>query len=189
MKDQIKMIVFVVILGIVASAILVGTEAYTHDMIKNNESYALKSTILNAFEIPFTETDVNEVYDENIVPKVINDATYYYSKEGNVGFEISGKGLWGPIEGFLTLNEDLETIKGIQIIYNEETPGLGGIIAEAWYLEKFKGKVFDKAIIIKKNADSNSNNEVDAITGATSTSKAFELLLNENYQLKMEVLE
>lgn len=96
----------------------------------------------------------------------------------------------GPIRGFLTLEEDLETIKGIQIIYHEETPGLGGVVAEAWYLDMYKGKKkLDQGIIIKKDADASSDNEVDAITGATMTSNAFQLLINENYKLRKEVLE
>ena len=80
------------------------------------------------------------------------------------------------------------TIKGIQIIYHEETPGLGGVVAEQWYLDKYTGKKFDPAIMIMKNADMGKATEVDAITGATMTSNAFQLLLNENYQTKKEVL-
>lgn len=189
MKEQFKMIVFVVILGIVASAILVGTDIYTEDMIEKNVVYSLKSTILSAFEIDYTEENVIDVYKSAITEKKVGDDVFYYSSDGSVGFEVSGKGLWGPINGFLTLEEDLVTIKGIQIIYHEETPGLGGIVAEAWYLNKYKGKKIDKGIVIKKDADESSDNEVDAITGATMTSNAFELLLNENYELRKEVLE
>lgn len=189
MKDQIKMIVFVVLLGIIASAILVGTDGFTKQIIADNEDYSLKSTILNAFEISYTEADLFDVYQSEITEKDINDATYYFSSDGSVGFEVEGKGLWGPIRGFLTLEDDLETIKGIQILYHEETPGLGGVVSEDWYLEKYKGKKMDKGIVIKNDANPNSDNEVDAITGATMTSNAFELLLNENYQLRKEVLE
>lgn len=189
MKDQIKMIVFVVILGIVASAILVGTDSYTSGIIKNNEEYALKSTILDAFEIEYTEDNVVDVYNNAITEKDNGDGIFYYSDDGSVGFEVSGKGLWGPIRGFLTLEEDLITIKGIQIIYHEETPGLGGVVSEAWYLDKYKGKKLDKGIVIKKDANMALDNEVDAITGATMTSSAFELLLNENYELRKGVLK
>lgn len=189
MKDQIKMIVFVIILGVAASAILVGTDSYTKDMIKENAQYSLKSTILTAFEIDYDDNDLIEIYDKTITEKTVENNTFYYLEDGSVGFELDGKGLWGPIRGFITLEEDLITIRGLRIIYNEETPGLGGIIAEAWYLDKFKGKKMDSGIVIKKDADASSLNEVDAITGATRTSKAFEVLLNENYSLRKEVLE
>lgn len=188
MKEQIKLIAFVVILGIVAAAILVGTDGFTKEMISNNQEYALKSTILNAFEVPYTSEDVNGVYDDNITSEEIKDQTFYYSKDGNIGFKFEGKGLWGPIRGFMTLMPDFVTIKGIQILYNEETPGLGGVVAEQWYLDQYKGKKFDPSIIIKKDADKASTNEVDAITGATMTSTGFQLMLNESYKSSKEVL-
>lgn len=188
MKEQFKMIQFVVILGIVASAILIGSQGYTMDLIAENQEYTLKSTILSAFELDFTQDSVLEIYDESVREEVKDGTVLYYSEEGNVGFEINGKGLWGPIDGFMTLEPDMMTVKAIQIIYNEETPGLGGVIAEQWYLDKYKGKKFDPALVIKKGADMSSDTEIDSISGATMTSNAFELMLNENYQKQKEVL-
>ena len=189
MKEQIKMILFVVVLGIVAASIIVGSQNYTFDKIVDNKESKLKSTILEAFEIDSTEDTVTQVYNKSIREEVKGGTTFYYSEEGNIGFEIIGKGLWGPITGFMTLEPDLMTIKAIQIISNEETPGLGGVIAEQWYIDKYKGKKFDPEIVIKKGADMTSETEVDSITGATMTSNAFQLMLNENYQKQKEVLD
>lgn len=188
MKEQIKMIFFVVVLGIVAAAIMVGSQNYTSDRIAANKEYKLKSTILKAFEIDSTEDTLLQVYEKSIKEEVKGDSTFYYSEDGHIGFEIIGKGLWGPITGFMTLDSDLVTIKAIQIISNEETPGLGGVIAEQWYIDKYKGKKFDPEIVIKKGADMSSDTEIDSITGATMTSNAFQLMLNENYQKQKEVL-
>jgi len=189
MKEQIKMIIFVIVLGIVAASIIVGSQNYTFDKIVANKEYKLKSTILEAFEIDSTEDTVTQVYNNSIREEVKGGSTFYYSEEGNIGFEIIGKGLWGPITGFMTLEPDLMTIKAIQIISNEETPGLGGVIAEQWYIDKYKGKKFDPEIVIKKGADMTSDTEIDSITGATMTSNAFQLMLNENYQKQKEVLD
>lgn len=188
MKEQITMIVFVILLGIVAAGILVGTDGFTAQIISDNEAYALKSNILNAFELEFTDDSVDQVYDASITESTEGDYDFYYTEDGSVGFLFEGKGLWGPIRGFMTLTSDYETIKGIQVLYNEETPGLGGIIGEQWYLDTFKGKKFDPEIIVKKDADVTSISEVDAITGATSTSSAFQLIINENYQARKEAL-
>ncbi len=188
MKNQLTMILFVIILGSIAAGILVGTKSFTEARISDNQEYALKSTILNAFEIPFSESDVLEVYNKNITQKEEGGKTFFYSEDGNIGFEFEGKGLWGPIRGFITLEPDFVTIKGIQIIYHEETPGLGGVVSEQPYLNKYKGKKFDPEIIISNNADMTSDTEVDAITGATMTSNAFELMLNESYQESKEAV-
>jgi len=189
MKDQIKMIIFVFILGIVAASILVGSDTYTKPIIEEYQEYAFKKTILTSFEIEHTQENVLDIYSENIKAEEIDDITFYYSEAGNVGFEFEGKGLWGPIEGFMTLESDYVTIQGVQITYNEETPGLGGIIAEQWYLDKYKGKKFTPEILIKKDADMASDSEVDAITGATGTSDAFELILNQTYVERKGVLD
>jgi len=188
MKDQLKTIQFVVILGIVAAGILIGTQSFTMDRIEINKEYTLKSTILNAFEIDYTEDTLIQIYNDAVREEVQGESVLYFSEDGNVGFEIDGKGLWGPIRGFMTLSPDLVTIKAIQVISNEETPGLGGVIGEQWYINKFKGKKFEPSLVIKKGADMSSSTEVDSITGATMTSNLFQLMLNENYQKHMEVL-
>lgn len=189
MKDQIKMILFVFILGIVAAGILVGSDSYTKPIIEEYQEYSFKKTILTSFEIEHTEDSVLDIYQDNIIEEDVNAMTIYYTESGNVGFEFEGKGLWGPIEGFMTLEPDYVTIQGVQITYNEETPGLGGIIAEQWYLNKYKGKKFTPEILIKKDADMTLDNEVDAITGATGTSDAFQVILNQTYTDRKEVLD
>lgn len=189
MIEQVKMIVFVMILGVAAATILIGTESYTSTIIDKNQELSLKSTILDAFEIDYEETSIIDIYDDSIEVEEVEGYTFYKTSDGYVGYEFEGKGLWGPIEGFMALEKDLVTIKSIRVSYNEETPGLGGVVAEKWYLDKYRGKEFSPEIIIKKDADMTSVNEVDAITGATNTSIAFQLILNENYQTRKEVLQ
>jgi len=184
MIGQIKMIIFVVIMGIISAAILVGSDNFTKDIIHENEDLALKSSILDAFGIAYTEETVVDVYNESIRSEDKGETIIYYSEDGNVGYKFNGDGLWGPIRGFITLGPDRVSINGIQILYQEETPGLGGVVSEQGYLSKFKGKKLEPAIIVKKDADPSSEFEVDVITGATATSKAFELMLNESYQTR-----
>ena len=57
---------------------------------------------------------------------------------------VYGKGLWGPIYGFVALDTDLNTIKGISLDHDKETPGLGARITEAAIQERYVGKkIFD----------------------------------------------
>lgn len=189
MLEQIKMIIFVVILGVSAAAILLGTQSFTTPIIAENQELSLMSTILDAFEITYSENDIRETYGASIVEVEDSGYTFYKTSDGLLGYEFEGSGLWGPIEGFLALEPDMVTIKAISISYNEETPGLGGIVGEQWYLDKYRGKQFAPEILIKKDADMTKVTEVDAITGATNTSIAFQLLLNDNYQTRKEVLQ
>lgn len=90
---------------------------------------------------------------------------------------VYGMGLWGPIWGYVALNEDKQTLFGLTSIVNRKLTGLGAEIkdSKAWR-DKFRGKkVTDgKKIIlgVKKSSDKpNPEYEVDGITGATLTYK------------------
>jgi Na+-transporting NADH:ubiquinone oxidoreductase subunit C len=178
MKKYISMFLFVLILGIVASSILIGMDTLTADRIEANEEIDLRLTVLNVFEIPYDMSQVNEVYESEISIETIDGMDFYMAPSGEVGFHIEGSGVWGPIIGFMALDEEFETIKNVAILQQEETPGLGGVVAEEAYLAQFEGVKVIPNIEINQDSGPNKENEVDAITGATRTSKAFEEIIN-----------
>ena len=99
---------------------------------------------------------------------------------------VYGMGLWGPISGYIALNEDKTTVYGAYFNHESETAGLGAEIKDnvAWQ-EKFQGKkVFtsgdDKTIAlgVEKNV-TNPATQVDAVTGATLTSNGVRDMLHE----------
>ncbi|MFC2658553.1 MAG: NADH:ubiquinone reductase (Na(+)-transporting) subunit C [Segatella sp.] len=99
---------------------------------------------------------------------------------------IYGMGLWGPISGYIALNEDKATVYGAYFNHESETAGLGAEIKDnvAWQ-EKFQGKkVFtsgdDKTIAlgVEKNVTDPAT-QVDAVTGATLTSNGVRDMLHE----------
>ena len=97
---------------------------------------------------------------------------------------IYGAGLWGPVWGYIALMPDCYTIAGAFFDHESETPGLGAKIKdEPWFREKFVGKTVEwgeePAFRLEKNAEaSGAPNTVDAITGATMTSKGLNEALN-----------
>ncbi len=89
---------------------------------------------------------------------------------------IAGAGYQGPIQGMLAVQGDMNTIAGLAITQEVETPGLGGRIEEPAWLAQFPGtKIRDPSgqlrFNIQRGGGSNEY-EVDAITGATRTSNA-----------------
>lgn len=99
---------------------------------------------------------------------------------------VYGMGLWGPISGYIALNEDKVTVYGAYFNHESETAGLGAEIKDnvAWQ-EKFQGKkVFtsgdDKTIAlgVEKNVTDPAT-QVDAVTGATLTSNGVRDMLHE----------
>ncbi|MGO2340417.1 MAG: Na(+)-translocating NADH-quinone reductase subunit C [Psychrobacter sp.] len=88
---------------------------------------------------------------------------------------IQGYGLWGTIYGFLTLESDMNTIKGISFYEHKETPGLGARIEEPEWRAKWSGiesydENGDVATGVTK-AGNPKENWVDGISGATLTSR------------------
>ena len=86
---------------------------------------------------------------------------------------IQGYGLWGTIYGFLTLESDMNTIKGISFYEHKETPGLGARIEEPEWRAKWSGihsydENGDVATGVSK-AGTPRDNWVDGISGATLT--------------------
>lgn len=98
---------------------------------------------------------------------------------------VYGMGLWGPISGYISINEDCKTIYGAYFNHESETAGLGAEIKdnEDWQ-KSFKDKlIFDeegKNVILSVNKKvDNPKSQVDAITGATLTSDGVSLMLQD----------
>lgn len=108
-----------------------------------------------------------------------------------------GKGLWGPIWGYVALKEDLNTIYGAVYDHKGETPGLGAEIKEDWFGGAFVGKsIFTDgaftSVEVAKAGAATSENSVDAISGGTITSKGVEAMLYDclsSYQTYFEILK
>lgn len=101
-----------------------------------------------------------------------------------------GKGLWGPIWGFVSLKDDLNTILGATFNHAGETPGLGAEISESFFQEPFEGKkLYNEegelvSIEVKKGGSSPDDpHAVDGITGGTITSKGVEEMIARSMQV------
>ncbi len=98
---------------------------------------------------------------------------------------IEGIGMWGTLYGFLALDRDGRTIRGLTFYDQKETPGLGGEIANPRWQALWVGRqAFDtnwepKITVIKGNAGppAQDPHRVDAISGATITSNGVSRLV------------
>ncbi|MEI8115002.1 MAG: NADH:ubiquinone reductase (Na(+)-transporting) subunit C [Bacteroidia bacterium] len=98
---------------------------------------------------------------------------------------LRGKGLWGPIWGYISLQPDLNTVYGAIFDHQGETPGLGAEISTEWFQKPFFGKKifkdsteFVSVKVLKGGAKKDDPHAVDAISGGTITSKALEAMLD-----------
>ncbi len=99
---------------------------------------------------------------------------------------IYGKGLWSTMYGFLALDEDLTTVRGLTFYEHGETPGLGGEVDNPNWKARWPGKkVFDETghmllQVIKGNvdpADPSAPYQVDGLSGATLTTRGLDAMI------------
>lgn len=173
-----KIILFVLVMGTVSGALLVGINSFTDPLISKNEELKLKSAVLDALEIPYEKLTALDIFKDKVRVLSADKDKFFISGDGTAAFEFYGPGLWGPISGVASINPDLSTIRTIKILHQEETPGLGSRISEHSFLKQFRGKEFFPKLIFVPEGKAGARNEVDAITGATGSSKALEKLLN-----------
>lgn len=161
----------------------------TQQIVLNNKGEQVTGSV-TAFDIDLKkELDKVKTGKENeqLFPLFI------CNKEGKSFYiiPIRGKGLWGPIWGFISLESDMNTVYGVSFGHKSETPGLGAEIETQKFQQQFIGKqIFDESgkfvsvTVIKGGAKPKDMHGVDAISGATITSKGvtemFERTLN-NY--------
>ena len=88
---------------------------------------------------------------------------------------IVSKGLFSTMYGFIALGEDINTIKGFSYYEHGETAGLGGEVDNPkWKASWIGKKIYDedmnpKIDVVKRVSD--STHQVDALSGATITSR------------------
>jgi Na+-transporting NADH:ubiquinone oxidoreductase subunit C len=125
----------------------------------------------------------------------------YTAEDGSNKYIIPlrGRGLWGPIWGYVSFYDDYNTIYGAIFAHSKETPGLGAEINQSWFSEKFIDKtIFDEngnfvsVKVIKGGAKPGDIHGVDAVSGGTITSTAVQNMLKEclgNYEYYFQTIK
>lgn len=168
--------IFMFVLSAILTVILATLAQQTKPIVAKNQEISLKSKILYAFNIKNDgkEENILKIFDEKIKDtgeKFNDEPIFKYEENGDIkGYAIAvkGPGLWGAISGYIALDKDYKNILGIDFIKQSETPGLGGRIEEEFYKSQYRDVSIDKV-----------SEEVDAISGATQTSRFVSKLVKD----------
>ncbi len=158
------------------------------------DKYIVKAIIVNS-EGEVKSKDKSETFKVDLKKENKKDLAerrlpvFVFNKEG-VGekliIPVLGKGMWGPIWGFIAMESDRKTIFGAIFDHKAETPGLGAEISNADFLAPFTGKqIFNQAdkftsLKLVKGTASKNPHAFDAVSGGTVTSKGLEAMLQDN---------
>lgn len=218
---------YATIMVIIVAAVLASVAMALKPMQKKNVEIEKKQNILASVNIESTAETAEAIYAEKIVDEYVvtvtgekaeGDAfTTNLKKERAKDeadkllpvFEVKtdegikyvlplyGAGLWGPVWGYVSLSEDMNTIYGANFDHEGETPGLGAEISTTGFEAPFKGKkIFNESgklvsILVAKvgeNAPDGKNYQVDGISGGTITSKGLENMLKDDFTSYEEFL-
>jgi Na+-transporting NADH:ubiquinone oxidoreductase subunit C len=141
--------------------------------VENNYDHIKASASVEASSIVPKDQDIAILKRrENIAPIYV-----WYSDEEQlqkVVLPIRGYGLWGTLYGYISLDADLNTVKGIEYYDHKETPGLGGEVDNPVWKSDWNGKkIYDtsgEVILYVTKGPSSEDYEIDGISGATLTS-------------------
>lgn len=210
-----NMFLFAIIICLVCSVLLTFAATALKDRQDLNVKIDKQKNVLKSLGLYTAGADVSAVYSQAVKDMWIDangklisasqsdsDLPLYVNMKNGViesyALPVSGYGLWSTIYGFLAIEGDGKTVKGLAFYQHGETPGLGGEIEKDWFQNQFIGKSIVDAnntlvsvgVVKGKVVDTvpadKRNNFVDGISGATITSKGVDVFLKadlEKYEL------
>ena len=174
--------------GFVAGIIIIAIYLATFNTIKENKARELKAAVFKVLpgvtqmqKMRHIDGRLQKVTDE----ETDNEALYAgYDENGKfIGYAIqtSGPGFQDIIRLLYGYSPAKERVVGQEILESRETPGLGDkIYKDQVFVDNFKNLAVKPTIVVVKKGTRSADNEVDAITGVTISSKAVVRIINES---------
>jgi len=170
-------------------------ESTTENVADQYEKYIGNNVFIVNYEGERQEIEAQAAFNIDLSKEVrqpLSDRQYpvyeCHLDNGEVKFilPVRGKGLWGPIWGYIALDENKRTIYGATFDHQGETPGLGAEIANDSFQQQFKGKsIFNQEgelvsiNVVKGGVPDDAPHGVDAVSGGTITSQGLENMLED----------
>lgn len=174
MKENLKLGGILLLIAALAGLLLGWAHEITKEPIAKQEitakAEAMKEILPAASEFKLSDIKATDGIIE--INEGINSG-----KTVGYAIKVAPKGYAGAIELMVGISNEGK-VEGIKILSHNETPGLGAKAPQPKFSGQFKGKPLDKELQVVKRTPS-SPNEIEAITGATISSKAVTTGVNE----------
>jgi Na+-transporting NADH:ubiquinone oxidoreductase subunit C len=185
-------IIYSTIMVVVVAAVLAIAAMVLGPVQNANIERETKGALLASVGMTVPTAEIEKAYADNITEVSVDGPDgaklpLYESRANGKHLYIipvSGSGLWGPVWGYVAVEEDWDTISGVVFDHKGETPGLGAEISTPKFEDQFIGKRLFEAgelvgITVLKGSGASRGNDhaVDAISGGTITSRAVENMI------------
>lgn len=173
MNTVIKMLVVLSIIGVISGALLSQISGWAEPKIEMHRKAATEEAIFmvqpNAKDYEKVESVDFELY------KVFDEA------RALIGYALpyEGNGFQGKIRLMVGVKDDLNQLVGLEILEQVETPGLGTKVTEDPFTNQFNNLSTEPQVDWVKGSAPSKPNEIQAITGATISSKSVVQIIND----------
>jgi len=185
-KESIGNVLFVAIgVSLVCSILVASAAVLLGPRQQLNEEEYRQRIILDVAGLYEPDANIGELY--SVIEETSTElasgeqAPVYLVKDGaeieQVILPVEGAGLWATMYGFLAVENDGNTVLGLQFYEHGETPGLGdGVDKPAWRAQWRGKKLYDASgnpqiEVIKGPAPDDSEYQIDGLAGATLTGR------------------
>ena len=198
MRKRLFSVLYMFLITLCFTSLVSGVKFLNEERIERNQRAKLQRIILKVLNISEDEAESDEdlvrVFENRVRNIQVQGRTLYAAYQTDdrnlkgYAFPVGGPGFWGPIYGMVAVDAKASQILGISFYKHSETPGLGGRMTEAWFTDQFAGlKLYPldggrKIFYLRPAGTQKGPNELDAITGATQTSRAIETFLNQELE-------
>ncbi|MGD9733549.1 MAG: RnfABCDGE type electron transport complex subunit G [Desulfamplus sp.] len=168
MREMINMVVVLTLLSAFSGGLLAAVRTGTKDQI---EQQVLKFQKAPAIKQILSDVSNDPLKDRFKIMDKEQELTFFVGKHDGkpdaVTFETMGKGFGGDIGVMVGVNIETDKIIGICVTTHSETPGIGSKAKDdPKFAGQFAGMAMDKNFATK-----NDGGDIDAMSGATVTSK------------------
>ncbi len=183
MKLIVQMLATLTVIGIISGGLLAQIDNWAQPKIAGHAKKETEKAIFivqpdaNSYEsVETAGFELYKVFDEN-------------KKSLGYAMPHNGNGFQGNVKIMIGVAGDMNSLIGLEILEQVETPGLGTKVCEPFFKDQFKGLACDPRIEWVKGAEPSKPNEIQAITGATISSKAVVAIINDGLNKLKSVKE
>lgn len=198
-ENNVYTIVYAAILVVIVAVLLAVISQVLSPRQAANKRLDTQKQILTALNVDYSNADPAALYGEIVnETEVDGKALFVATIDGATKYvlPLKGQGLWGGIWGYIALDDDKNTVYGINFGHESETPGLGGEIVTEYFRSRFfgkhikdaEGRVQSIAVLKAGKKDEAGREQVDAISGATITSTGVDEMLVKSLDEYVEFL-
>jgi Na+-transporting NADH:ubiquinone oxidoreductase subunit C len=214
-------IIYAAVMVVLVAVLLAFTSESLRGLQKKNEANDKRQQILRSINVSIAGAEIEKKYNELIkeaflvnekgqkvsgdaftvdAAKMLAEHTYpvfvaHVSGQTKYIMAMYGAGLWGPIWGYVAVNDDGNTVFGTDFSHQGETPGLGAEIATPVFSGRFTGKqlfrnnAFTGVAIVKPGKSVQGMDYVDGISGGTITSAGVDRMIRQSLEQYVEFLK